>query len=112
MKQKTALITGASHGIGKAIAARFASEGCDLILNCKTDYERLQQSARELSDAYGIRTTVIPCDVSDHAAVCDMFAQIRSTIVIATPGSIFSSIMQAFPGSVSSQIYPSMTGTA
>ena len=51
MKQKTALITGASHGIGKAIAARFASEGCDLILNCKTDYERLQQSARELSDA-------------------------------------------------------------
>lgn len=86
MKQKTALITGASHGIGKAIAARFASEGCDLILNCKTDYERLQQSARELSDAYGIRTTVIPCDVSDHAAVCDMFAQIRSTYSYSDAG--------------------------
>ncbi len=78
MKRKTALITGASHGIGRAIASRFASEGCDLILNCKTDHALLQRSAKELSDTYGIRTCVIPCDVSDHSAVCDMFDQIRT----------------------------------
>lgn len=78
MKQRKALVTGASHGIGKAIATRFAAEGCDLILNCKTDHELLRATAHELSATYGIRTQVIPCDVSDHAAVCDMFEQIRT----------------------------------
>lgn len=78
MKQRKALITGASHGIGKAIATRFAAEGCDLILNCKTDHELLRATAHDLSATYGIRTQVIPCDVGDHAAVCDMFEQIRT----------------------------------
>ena len=78
MKQRKALVTGASHGIGKAIATRFAAEGCDLILNCKTDHELLRATAHELSVTYGIRTQVIPCDVGDHAAVCDMFEQIRT----------------------------------
>ncbi len=77
MSQKKALITGASHGIGRAIAARFAAEGCSLILNCKTDYDLLQKTARELSDTYGVPATAIACDVSDHRAVCAMFAQIR-----------------------------------
>lgn len=78
MKQRKALVTGASHGIGKAIATRFAAEGCDLILNCKTDHELLRATAHELSATYGIRTQVIPCDVGDYAAVCDMFEQIRT----------------------------------
>lgn len=78
MKQRKALITGASHGIGKAIATRFAAEGCDLILNCKTDHELLRATAHDLSATYGIGTQVIPCDVGDHAAVCDMFEQIRT----------------------------------
>ena len=78
MKQRKALVTGASHGIGKAIATRFAAEGCDLILNCKTDHELLRATAHDLSSTYGIRTQVIPCDVGDHAAVCDMFEQIRT----------------------------------
>ena len=78
MKQRKALVTGASHGIGKAIATRFATEGCDLILNCKTDHELLRATAHDLSSTYGIRTQVIPCDVGDHAAVCDMFEQIRT----------------------------------
>ncbi len=78
MKQKKALVTGASHGIGKAIAAHFAAEGCDLILNCKTDRDLLRSLAQDLSATYGIRALAIPCDVGDHAAVCDMFVQIRT----------------------------------
>ena len=35
------LITGASHGIGKAAAERFAKEGCTLILNCRQSVEEL-----------------------------------------------------------------------
>lgn len=75
MKQKTILITGASHGIGKAIAGRFAAEGFSLVLNCKTDAALLRSHADELAHTYGIRTLAVPGDVSDHAFVCEMFAQ-------------------------------------
>ena len=75
MKQKKILITGASHGIGRAIATRFAAEGFSLILNCKTDTVLLQEHADALRRTYGVQTVVIPGDVSDHAAVCRLFAQ-------------------------------------
>ena len=57
MKRQTILITGASHGIGKAIARRFASEGFSLVLNCKTDISLLQDYANDLQQTYGIRAT-------------------------------------------------------
>lgn len=78
MKSKTILITGASHGIGKAIAKRFASEGCRLVLTCKRDVSLLQELAKQLCDNYHTPVHAIPCDVSDHASVCELFAQARS----------------------------------
>lgn len=79
MKQKTILITGASHGIGKAIATRFASEGFSLILNCRRDTVLLQEHADALHRSYGVQTAVIPGDVSDHDDVCRLFAQAEET---------------------------------
>ena len=75
MKQKTILITGASHGIGKAIAARFAAEGFSLVLNCKNDIDILRDYAHKLESTCGAQVLAIPGDVSDHAFVCEMFAQ-------------------------------------
>ena len=75
MKRKTILITGASHGIGKAIAARFAAEGFSLVLNCKTDIALLRDYADTLSHTCHVQTLAIPGDVSDHAFVCELFAQ-------------------------------------
>ena len=79
MKRKTILITGASHGIGKAIAARFASEGFALVLNCKTDIGLLQDYADELKRTYGAEAVAIPGDVSDHASVRRLFAQVKDS---------------------------------
>jgi 3-oxoacyl-[acyl-carrier protein] reductase len=73
MKTKTILITGASHGIGKAIAARFAAEGFGLVLNCKTDAALLEDYSKWLHQTYGVEVLTVPADVSDHAQVCAMF---------------------------------------
>jgi 3-oxoacyl-[acyl-carrier protein] reductase len=73
MKTNTILITGASHGIGKAIAARFAAEGFRLVLNCKKDIERLEDYSQILRENFGAQVLTVPADVSDHTQVCGMF---------------------------------------
>jgi len=67
MKQKVTLITGASRGIGQAIALRLAAEGSDLALLAR-DGERLAEVARQAAAA-GVRALAIPADMSDGTAV-------------------------------------------
>jgi len=54
MTSKTVCITGASKGIGAAIARRMAKEGHRLILNTGSDESGLNNLSRELTDTYGI----------------------------------------------------------
>ena len=61
---KTALVTGASGGIGEAIAAALHGQGATLALS-GTRAEKLDQLAGDL----GQRTHVLPCDLFDSAAV-------------------------------------------
>ncbi len=73
LKGKTALITGAGRGIGKALAQALAREGCTLILTAR-DEKSLQKLSRELSPA---KTLACPADVRDPYSVDDLFRQIR-----------------------------------
>lgn len=76
MKRKTALVTGASRGIGMEIATLLAKEGYDLVLNCKTSIPTLNNLALLLEKSYHVRTLVCGGDIGDYSFASSMFKDI------------------------------------
>jgi glucose 1-dehydrogenase len=70
---KVAVVTGAAAGNGRAIALRFASEGCHLALS-DINLEGVQETARMAAE-HGVRTSVTRTDVTQRVAVEAMVAQ-------------------------------------
>lgn len=70
---KKVLITGASHGIGKAAAIRFAQEGYTLILNCMHSTKDLEALKKELQTTYSIDCLTFQGDISSPSFVKQMF---------------------------------------
>ncbi len=66
LKGKTAIITGASRGIGRAIAESLAREGMNLVIAARGK-EALQEAAEEIGKKYKVRVLGVPCDVSKQA---------------------------------------------
>ncbi|MBS4207875.1 3-ketoacyl-ACP reductase [Bacillus sp. FJAT-50079] len=67
LQGKTALVTGAGRGIGRATAIAFAKEGINVGLIGKT-FENLEQVAKELEE-YNVKVTVAVADVKDSESV-------------------------------------------
>lgn len=74
--KKTVCITGASRGIGKAAALRFAAAGYDLALSCVKNESALRETAAE-AEKLGSRIVMFIGDMGDPDACGRFFAEIR-----------------------------------
>lgn len=75
MKTKTALITGAGRGIGKAIALALAKEGYQIVVNYNGSAEAAKQTAAEC-EALGVKALLYQCNVADYEATAAMMQEV------------------------------------
>lgn len=74
----TALITGASSGIGRELATIHAEHGGDLIIVARSK-DKLQTLKDELEDAHGVSVTVIVSDLSDPKAPKKLYDKVKKS---------------------------------
>jgi 3-oxoacyl-[acyl-carrier protein] reductase len=80
-ERRIALVTGASKGIGAAIAVALAGNGCNIWLNYEKDHDAAAKTASEIKAA-GVACTLLPFDVRDAAAVQ---SALESLLEVETP---------------------------
>lgn len=68
VNEKTALVTGAAQGIGKAVALIYAQNGADVVL-CDLNEERVKEAAKEIADETGRKCIGVKMDISDSKDV-------------------------------------------
>lgn len=71
LRDKVAIVTGASRGIGAAIAAELAMEGCHVVLAARSQ-EHILALAERLRQLHGVRTLALTVDIADPGAVTAM----------------------------------------
>lgn len=66
---KTAIVTGASRGIGRAIALGLASQGVRIVAVCAHEKEKAEEVCHECEDRYQVKAETFLCNVADEKQV-------------------------------------------
>ena len=77
LRGKTALVTGASSGLGVDFATILAERGCNLVLVARRE-ERLRKLADELAQRHGVQAHVIAMDLAPLGAAADLYNRLRA----------------------------------
>ena len=78
LKGKTAVVTGGSRGIGRAIAYKLASMGADIAVIYAGNAEAAETVCRRCAEETGVKARAYQCDVADFTAVKETVARIRA----------------------------------
>lgn len=78
LENKVALVTGASRGIGRAIALRLAKDGAAVIVNYNGSKEKAEAVVKEIEEAGG-KAEAYQCSVADFAGVEEMMKYVINT---------------------------------
>jgi uncharacterized protein len=76
MKNQTALITGASNGIGYELTKLFAADGYNLVLVARSE-KKMKELAADLQKQHGIQVTVLAKDLSEANSAADVYAELQ-----------------------------------
>ena len=101
-EKKTVLITGASQGIGEAIARRVVDDGFQPVLHCRSQRSKTESLAAEFAERYGVAPRVLQFDVADRDTV-------RQVLLddIEVHGVYYGVVLNA--GIVADNAFPAMT---
>lgn len=75
LRNRVAIVTGGSRGIGKAVARQLAGEGADVVVAAR-DGVRLAEAVREISGETGARLLAVSCDVASSDSVRGMVSRV------------------------------------
>ena len=76
---KTALVTGGSRGIGRAIATKLAQHGANVIINYFNSESAAYDLAGELQEKYKVNTLCVKANVASKESVAEMFEEIKKS---------------------------------
>lgn len=79
MAKRIVMVTGASRGIGKAIAVKFAKKGYDVAINCIRNEERLMQAKKEI-EGYQVSCVAYVGDMGDSGCCREFYKMIKKQL--------------------------------
>jgi 3-hydroxybutyrate dehydrogenase len=102
LKQKVALVTGSTSGIGLGIARALAAEGADIVLNGFGDAAYIEGLRSEIEAAHGVRVAFNGADISKPEQIAAMVAEAARTlgsvdILVNNAGIQFTASVEDFP---------------